>query len=793
GRSHSDLDVEDTDADSVSELTPLQLPAFEPPEKNVNVGRVVDRHGQGLEGVTVTLGALEASSNFDGFYYLSEVPAGERQVLRFSLPGYVELTRPVKTFVDGQSSVNVVLSRQTVAQPLEGEALGFAEGSLRIAAGAVVDANGQPAPGTPRARMTPFAIRGDGVAAVPGDFSAKTSDERPVQLETFAMADFELVDEAGETLQIAEGQTATIELLLPEDTTLQVGEVLPAWHYDEESATWVEEGTGTVQVYSQNPQRLAFVAEVSHFSTWNCDQEMETTCVNGSVRLCDGTPVFADIMSQGVDYDGTSSDSANQNGEFCVPAKTNASVTITAGHGYGASRLVAQTTVQTGTSPSSCPGPCTSADITLPCTPEESPLDCHQTYFAGCKSCVQGRVVDSEGQPAAAILRVSTGSTSYTVVTDTNGHYCAPAGLNSLTTISATGAAGEMGSVSFSPTQAGACPACEQAPDLELGAGSSGDDVDFSDCVEQLAGLNIERLVSNGAGAEVQTLRSGWATVSVTENEGQSSWSVGLELLDASRPSLSGGAAASVRLQLDQAPVPGQDYVFELGNGELHSRVGAPLGLSAQSFGLDPERPSWIRFEQAFQTPGDAVKAQFELNFLGDCAPENATVSIQGRIDTTVREGGGISFTDPTQAYLFMCSLFSMYIWALDLNTPDGALTLLVDGLLAPSSNPLSGARYARESDALQLSFYGDALMFTMNVKQPAVGSSPAEYGSLSLTDSECLYTLSSGGVEIDTFQPSDGWLSGRFNARFEKSPYSEGECPPREVSGQFGAPVCAR
>ncbi|MDX9721099.1 MAG: hypothetical protein RBU37_10135, partial [Myxococcota bacterium] len=78
GRSHSDLDVEDTDADSVSELTPLQLPAFEPPEKNVIVGRVVDRHGQGLEGVTVTLGALEASSNFDGFYYLSEVPAGER-------------------------------------------------------------------------------------------------------------------------------------------------------------------------------------------------------------------------------------------------------------------------------------------------------------------------------------------------------------------------------------------------------------------------------------------------------------------------------------------------------------------------------------------------------------------------------------------------------------------------------------------------------------------------------------------------------------------------------------------
>ena len=799
--------------------TGFTLDPFTPPEKNAVIGQVISTDGVPLAGATVTSGAATATTNYDGLYAL-EVVASDAFLVRFEATGYATITKPGALLADGQVTVNAMLPRLSPSvDAVVGGTTPVPGGAVQIPDGAVVDAAGKAVTGV-RVRVTPVDVTGPEIVAAPGDFSATTAVGDTAQLETFGMAEYALTDADGKPLQIKDGQTVGIEMLLPADTDLKDGDVVPAWHFDDATGRWVEEGTGTVQPSTQDPARLAFVAQVGHFSWWNCDKTMETTCVSGVVKKCDGTPAAgADVQVEGLDYDGTSSAFAGADGSFCAPARRASSVRVYAATGWGANRLVKAVDATTADVQSTCAdGPCTAVDITLPCTPAESDLDCDDTWFAGCKSCLKGKVVTDDGAPiASAKVQITTGKTAFTVLTDAAGGYCAPAALGSQASITATGPGGSFGGVTFTPVDPGACPDCDDAPDITLNppATGGGSDLDYTPCLKDIGGVSLDPPILNGADPNIATLNGGWASLSRQGNADQSFVTLELSLLPTDTTTdVFGRPGATIRMQLPAPPTGATTYTIAEGEtygdapwilAELQSRVGVAKGQGNESFDARTASPpvgsGTVRFDSGFSKTGDAVKGSFDVMLAPRCAARTASVRLKGTFTVTYYDRGESSipsFTDVdgVEFKAWMCDLYAGFFTWYNVDTWwNGVVAGQIDGQPIPiDPDGLTGAStYQWVNDQLNATIYGVDTTVSFTVEAPVSGDNAVTSGYLNL-NSGCYYTVDTGNLTIVGFSgaDTDTWLSGTFSIDYVPLQGAGGPaCAPHTVTGQLGAPVC--
>ena len=100
-------------------------------------------------------------------------------------------------------------------------------------------------------------------------------------METYGMLSVNLFSPAGEQLNINPDFPAT--LTFPVDvSTPNAPTEIPLWYFDEAVGYWKEQGIAT-KVGNQ------YIAEVTHFTWWNCDLPLDyvTVCftVNGSITL----------------------------------------------------------------------------------------------------------------------------------------------------------------------------------------------------------------------------------------------------------------------------------------------------------------------------------------------------------------------------------------------------------------------------------------------------------------------------------------------------------------------------
>ncbi|GEM_PF-3771386 len=802
-------------------VAPPDWVPFEAPEKNALVGQVVDLAGNAIVGVAVEGGGKSATTNYEGFYALEELEPADEIVVRFTHPAFSTVTKLGRLFLDGRATVNAVMTPRAAAKLLASDALSdldFAGGSVRVPAGAVVDASGNAVSGPVMLRMTPVDVTGKAVLAAPGDFSAILEDQSESQLETFAMAEFAVVDEAGNPLQIKDGEKVTVEMLLPVDTDLTVGEEVPAWHFDEASGKWIEEGKGVVQEYSKDPSRLSYLVEVGHFSWWNCDKPMETTCVSGKVLLCDGSPASgADLMAASDEYDGTSSAFGSADGSFCILAKTGSQVRVVAAHGYGQQRVAAAATVTTPSTPATCPGPCANVDITLPCTPEESDLDCGDAYFVGCKGCLKGRVVTEDGNPVPyAAVEAKTGNTQFKRLADAQGYYCTPAALNAVTTIQARGNGASAGMITATATLPGACPSCEELPDVVVKKQENADIVPTTECVEKVGGVSLQSVVGNGVPAPMLDLDSAWGHVSyqVDRDNGEPHWFLDLFFVASkSNGALYGQPYAHLQFLLQESlsgektfqlkPLEGDEtYSF---SGRASSALGDVVGLGNSTYGmvdysaLETEIDyGFVKFSNGPAAVGSTAEGSFQLRFKPTCAPVGSELRFTGTFSLPVMENAFANWnTVPTEDYLInlQCSLISIYAWASNLEQVFvGAVQMEVDGLpVAKTDGDLfATAKYTASTDKITISMYADD-MITIEASSPMIGMNAVSGGNYYGTD--CYYYKSTGTVTIIDFgDPSTTtWWTGAFDVDFtEGTSSTEGtNCPDRKVTGQFGAAVC--
>lgn len=119
---------------------------------------------------------------------------------------------------------------------------------------------------------------------MPGDLRALDIAGNFKQLITYGMAAVELSGSAGEKLQIASGKKANLTLPLPAALTATAPSSIPLWYFDEAIGLWKEEGTA-LKVGNN------YVADVSHFSFWNCDVPANFVQFNCTVKDNNGNPI----------------------------------------------------------------------------------------------------------------------------------------------------------------------------------------------------------------------------------------------------------------------------------------------------------------------------------------------------------------------------------------------------------------------------------------------------------------------------------------------------------------------
>lgn len=315
-------------------------------------GQVTDSDGTPLADVFVSGAGGHAVTNDDGNYSIAATP-GRGEVITFSGDGFLSSFKAVDVFQDEVSALDAQLLAEEAAQPLDSDTGGTVStdpgGILSAPANAFVDATGAAVTGAVDVHLTVVDVTDQSqVDSIAVDFRATTESGAPALLESFGMMDI-TVRQEGQDLDVADGAALEITIPVP-DGAVDPPATIPLWSVDEQSGTWVQEGTATL-----NGEGTAYVGSIEHMSPWNCDQVAEATCITGLVLDAEtGEPIVGGrVTAYGVDYYGTSSGTTDEDGNFWLAVRKSSEVAVLAFHlsGGGQERIVMSGTEDTTVPP----------------------------------------------------------------------------------------------------------------------------------------------------------------------------------------------------------------------------------------------------------------------------------------------------------------------------------------------------------------------------------------------------------------------------------------------------------
>lgn len=269
-------------------------------------GLVTNQYGEPIEDAEVNWGTNLTTTDQNGVFKITSTVPDRIAVLSVKKENYFNAHQTLSPLKENTIHTNVQLIERTLSGSLLATNGGIVNvpggGKVDFAANGFITESGNNYSGDVNIYATYLdPTRSDLREIMPGNLTALDLSEQLQYLKSFGMINVELEGSAGEKLQIS--QPAKLTVPIPNILTSVAPNTIPLWHFDTESGLWIEEGEATLQGNQ-------YVGEVSHFSWWNCDDNIETVFLQGQVNILSG-PTTIDVRI--VRPDGTSCTVATSN------------------------------------------------------------------------------------------------------------------------------------------------------------------------------------------------------------------------------------------------------------------------------------------------------------------------------------------------------------------------------------------------------------------------------------------------------------------------------------------------
>lgn len=286
------------------------------------MGLVTELDGTPVAGASITCGGKSAVTDVAGAFLIRDVGTDGRCYAHATKAGFFPGSAGVPAKANGVSHVRItLLSDAPVTTFSAGTGADYSlSGGARVVIGgnSVVDAGGNPYSGSVSLavrHLDPDAPEFPAIMPA-GDLVAVGSAGDDVQLISYGMMMLRLTDGGGNELQLAPGSSAEIAMPVPASMTAGAPQEMPLWHFNEVSGKWELEGMMQLE-------GGAYVASVSHFSSWNADLPTDRGSVEGRVVGPDGEPVEGVVV-----HTGQSTAITDENGHFVRYVPTGVEVDV---------------------------------------------------------------------------------------------------------------------------------------------------------------------------------------------------------------------------------------------------------------------------------------------------------------------------------------------------------------------------------------------------------------------------------------------------------------------------------
>jgi hypothetical protein len=233
-------------------------------------GTVVDENNRPVQGAIVASGTNTTTTDrYGGFRFNNINLSKANGYVKVTKTGYFNGSRTFISTAGRTHNVRIKLLPKTNAGNFTASAGGTINiaggGKLVIPANAINDAGGAVYAGTVNVAMTWIdPTSSDLPNIIPGDLRGVTTTSEERGLQTFGMLGVELTGSTGQALKIATGKIAELTFPIPASLQGNAPATIDLWNFDEATGRWKQEGTAT-----KNGSN--YVAQVNHFSFWNCD------------------------------------------------------------------------------------------------------------------------------------------------------------------------------------------------------------------------------------------------------------------------------------------------------------------------------------------------------------------------------------------------------------------------------------------------------------------------------------------------------------------------------------------
>lgn len=314
---------------------PTTIPMKGAAELGGILGTVKTSGGAAISGASVSASGRTTATNGQGYYVLDSIPVASAVSVAFSKDGYVPTVKVLRVVAGESNTQDALLFPAEVSATISavsGGSVSTNDGAvITIPPNSLVTSTGQSFTGTATVTLTSFdpSVPAE-LEAFPGEFEGVSLSGETVGINTFGFVDV-TVSAGSETLQLATGATAGLDIPIPTTLQAEAPATIPSWWFDPDTRIWYEEGVF-------NKFNHTYRTSVPHFSIWNCDVASTRCYVSGRVVDGDGVPVkgarmnFRSFRRNG-GYVGSAETSTPADGTFRVPVDANADIEYWASKG----------------------------------------------------------------------------------------------------------------------------------------------------------------------------------------------------------------------------------------------------------------------------------------------------------------------------------------------------------------------------------------------------------------------------------------------------------------------------